>query len=107
MRAALSTSPSAPGARRRLAVLGDMAELGADAAAYHREVGALVRELGVDELIARRRARTRLRRRAGSRRADRDGRRSAACGARRPGDVVLVKGSRAVGLEVVAANLDG
>ncbi len=36
---------------RRLAVLGEMKELGPDAASYHREVGALARNLGVEPLI--------------------------------------------------------
>jgi len=36
---------------RRVAVLGDMKELGPDAASYHREVGALARNLGIDPLI--------------------------------------------------------
>lgn len=36
---------------QRVAVLGAMAELGADARSMHQEVGALARELGVDRLI--------------------------------------------------------
>ena len=42
-RAALSTLAEWPGASRRIAVLGDMRELGETAAALHREVGASVR----------------------------------------------------------------
>ena len=38
--------------RRTWAVLGGMLELGADAPQAHREVGALARALGVDELLA-------------------------------------------------------
>ena len=38
--------------RRRVAVLGDMAELGQDAAAYHGEVGAAAGRAGVDVLVA-------------------------------------------------------
>ena len=34
-----------------MAVLGEMEELGPDAAAYHREVGAHARNLGVEPLI--------------------------------------------------------
>jgi len=41
--AALATLAGWPGAARRLAVLGDMLELGATAARLHRETGALVR----------------------------------------------------------------
>lgn len=43
MRAALATLASWPGSRRRIAVLGDMRELGPTAAQMHREVGAEVR----------------------------------------------------------------
>lgn len=44
MRAALATLAAWPGARRRIAVLGDMRELGTTAAELHRGVGAEVRE---------------------------------------------------------------
>lgn len=44
MRAALATLAAWPGARRRIAVLGDMRELGGTAAALHREVGEAVRD---------------------------------------------------------------
>ena len=37
---------------RRVAVLGDMKELGKDEIALHREVGAYAKELGIDVLIA-------------------------------------------------------
>src|SRR5205085_757471 len=47
MRAALRHLDERAGAHRRLAVLGEMAELGADAPAYHAEVGELVRSIGV------------------------------------------------------------
>lgn len=43
-RAALTTLAGWPGARRRIAVLGDMFELGPRAAALHRETGARVRD---------------------------------------------------------------
>jgi UDP-N-acetylmuramoyl-tripeptide--D-alanyl-D-alanine ligase len=43
-RAALATLAGWPGARRRIAVLGDMLELGPRAAALHRETGARVRD---------------------------------------------------------------
>jgi UDP-N-acetylmuramoyl-tripeptide--D-alanyl-D-alanine ligase len=38
--------------RRPVAVLGDMLELGPDAAAYHREVGAYAAKVGVESLWA-------------------------------------------------------
>ena len=50
MRAALSHLASLEG-ERRIAVLGEMAELGPGAAGYHREVGESARAGGVDLLI--------------------------------------------------------
>lgn len=101
MRAALVHLVERAGPHRRVAVLGEMAELGASAPAYHEEIGDLVRELGVHVIGVGEQARAyggewvptaadaadRLREEL------------------RPGDAVLVKGSRAVGLEVVAENL--
>jgi UDP-N-acetylmuramoyl-tripeptide--D-alanyl-D-alanine ligase len=51
MLAALETLMEMPCAGRRVAVLGDMAELGAHAPAAHEEVGRRAAELGVDELF--------------------------------------------------------
>ena len=48
MRAALEHLAGARRAARTLAVLGDMAELGEHAERYHREVGELARELGIE-----------------------------------------------------------
>jgi UDP-N-acetylmuramoyl-tripeptide--D-alanyl-D-alanine ligase len=50
MRAALQHLAATP-AGRHLAVLGTMAELGPDSDRYHREIGALADELGIDVLI--------------------------------------------------------
>lgn len=50
MQAALTFQASLPGIK--LAVLGDMAELGEDSATYHHEVGQLAAELGVDAVFA-------------------------------------------------------
>ena len=49
MAAALSSLAALPG--RKVAILGDMKELGSDSAALHRETGALAGELGIDCLI--------------------------------------------------------
>lgn len=96
MRAALEHLAERAGGRRKLAVLGEMAELGAASETYHREIGKLAAELGIevvgvgepahaygpvawaptpDEALVLARARI------------------------EPGDAVLVKASRAVGLE--------
>src|SRR5204862_7801432 len=52
MRAALAYLAERAGDRRRVAILGDMAELGRTAPAYHREVGEAAAEAGVDQLLA-------------------------------------------------------
>jgi UDP-N-acetylmuramoyl-tripeptide--D-alanyl-D-alanine ligase len=98
-------------ARRRVAVLGDMKELGEGAEAFHRQAGEQAARAGVDVLIA-----------VGDfAEAFADGygpagevhrapdAQAAAATFRElvePGDVVLVKGSRSVGLERVAQALD-
>jgi UDP-N-acetylmuramoyl-tripeptide--D-alanyl-D-alanine ligase len=102
MRAALEHFAERAQGRRRVAVLGAMAELGASSAGYHEEVGALIRELGIEQVIA---VGEEARAYGGEWVAT-----AADAAARlrqelRPGDVVLVKGSRSVGLEVVAENL--
>jgi UDP-N-acetylmuramoyl-tripeptide--D-alanyl-D-alanine ligase len=108
MRAALDDlAASATG--RRVAVLGDMLELGPDEDRFHAEIGAHARESGVDVLVA-----------VGPRAAHfADGygeiialpdAQAAAAAVRdllAPGDTVLVKGSRGVGLEAVARALEG
>ena len=102
MRAALLHLVERGNGRRLVAVLGEMAELGDEAPAYHREVGALLMELGIVDVIA-----------VGPLARDYGGHWVASAGEAadrlraelRPGDVVLVKGSRSVGLEAVAENL--
>jgi UDP-N-acetylmuramoyl-tripeptide--D-alanyl-D-alanine ligase len=102
MRAALENLTERAAGRRRIAVLGDMRELGPDGPAYHEEIGRLLRELGVEHVIA---VGDLARAYGGDWVANPD---DAAVRLRevlRPGDVVLVKGSLAVGLAVVAENL--
>lgn len=93
---------------RVLAVLGDMLELGPDAALLHATTGRLAADLGVDLVVAVGDLAAALADGAvaGGAAALVSSRESAAevLGVR-PGDVILVKGSRGVGLEMVAAQL--
>ncbi len=107
MTAALEHLAERAGSRRKVAVLGDMAELGPDAAAYHREVGAAAARTGVQVLVGiGPLARGYLQGARGvplTRWApDLEGGLAAVRDVLRPGDVVLVKGSRAMGLEALA-----
>jgi UDP-N-acetylmuramoyl-tripeptide--D-alanyl-D-alanine ligase len=102
MRAALEHLTARSSGRRRVAVLGEMAELGDGARAYHEEIGALVRELGIEHVIA---VGGLARAYGGEWVADAEGAAERLRAALQPRDVVLVKGSRSVGLEVVAENL--
>jgi UDP-N-acetylmuramoyl-tripeptide--D-alanyl-D-alanine ligase len=101
MRAALAHLRERAGGRRTVAILGEMAELGPEAARYHEEIGreaeAVDVVLGVGEL-------------AQHYRPDEWASSAAealevALGLVRPGDAILVKGSRSVGLEMVADSL--
>jgi UDP-N-acetylmuramoyl-tripeptide--D-alanyl-D-alanine ligase len=103
MRAALDHLATLETGGRRLAVLGEMRELGPGAAAFHREVGEHARDRGVEWIIG-----------VGDlasaygpdeQVADAEAAAEALAAALRPGDAVLVKGSRAVGLERVAEKL--
>ena len=88
---------------RTVAVLGGMAELGPDAAAFHAEIGALVRARGIDRLIG-----------VGELARDyspdvwapdADAAVPVVAAELRKGDVALVKGSRSVGLERLSDGL--
>jgi UDP-N-acetylmuramoyl-tripeptide--D-alanyl-D-alanine ligase len=103
MRAALDHLAESP-AERRIAVLGTMAELGAGSAGYHREVGARAAALGIDVLVTVGDAA--LGYADGFQGDTRAVATPEEAGAllrelARPGDRVLVKGSRSVGLERV------
>ncbi len=107
MRAALDDlAASAPG--RRVAVLGDMLELGPDELGFHAEVGAHATACGVALLIAvGPRAAHMGARFGGEMHAVGDAGEAATlvAGLVAPGDTVLVKASRGVGLEVVCEHL--
>jgi UDP-N-acetylmuramoyl-tripeptide--D-alanyl-D-alanine ligase len=102
MRAALVDLAERAEGRRRVVVLGEMAELGAESGRYHAEIGALLSELGIEVVLGVG---------AGAERYAVDGLvgwRNAVDAADavtqlgdllRPGDAVLVKASRSVGLE--------
>jgi UDP-N-acetylmuramoyl-tripeptide--D-alanyl-D-alanine ligase len=103
MRAALEHLASLEAPGRHVAVLGEMLELGSDAAQYHRESGADARRLGVGPIVG----------------VGELGREYApdawapnaeaaiplAEAMVEPGDAVLIKGSRGVGLELVTDEL--
>ena len=93
---------------RRVAVLGDMLELGPDEARFHEELGEHASGAGVDVLVAvgPRAARMGVRY-PGELHTVADAAAAAALvpGLLAPGDTVLVKGSRGVGLEIVAEGL--
>lgn len=103
MRAALDSLGARNVTGRRIAVLGGMGELGPDGPGYHREIGAHVRELGVDVLIG-----------VGELARDYAPDEWTASPVEAvpvvrellgEGDAILVKGSRAVGLEAFTEEL--
>jgi len=108
MRAALAHLEATADGRRRVAILGDMAELGTGAPAYHQEIGREAARHGVEALLAvGELARGYL---GGgvpvtSWAPDAETAAAEAADLLQPGDIVLVKASRAVGLERVAEAL--
>lgn len=111
MAAALDHLAERAGSSRKVAILGEMAELGPGGADYHREVGAAATRAGVSVLVA-----------VGSLAAeylaganiptmrlaaDAQAALAEASALMEPGDCILVKGSRSVGLEIVAEGLAG
>ena len=99
MRAALEHLAERAGDRRKVAILGEMAELGEASGRYHREIGVLAAELGV-AVIGVGEASNAYEPIAWA--ADAAGAVAEARRVVRPGDAVLVKASRAVGLEGIA-----
>jgi UDP-N-acetylmuramoyl-tripeptide--D-alanyl-D-alanine ligase len=117
MRAMLDALRATPVAGRRLAVLGEMLELGESSHDLHRESGRAAAAAGVDELvvvggpdadglaegaIAAGLPATRVHRFAGSAAA-----RDAVAAMIRAGDLVLVKGSRGTRMDLIADRLAG
>ena len=105
MLAALEHLVERAGPRRTVAVLGEMAELGVEGPHFHEELGAAARRLGVDMIVGVGELGRRYRPDEWAPDA------TAAIPVVRsvvaPGDTVLVKASRAVGLEIVAESLAG
>jgi UDP-N-acetylmuramoyl-tripeptide--D-alanyl-D-alanine ligase len=107
MRAALLDLDERAAGRRRVAILGEMAELGAESVGYHEDIGALVAELEIEVLIG-----VGVPARAYLGRASEDHWLSdpegfdALADVLRPGDAILVKASRAVGLEGIPAAIE-
>ncbi len=107
MRAALLDLVERAGDRRRVAILGEMAELGEHSARYHDDVRSLLGELGIEVVVGV----------GDGGRAYVDGGDeqllvpdvaafSEIADVLRPGDAILVKASRAVGLEGIPALIE-
>ena len=106
MRAALLDLAERGAGRRRVAVLGEMAELGAESPRYHAEIRALLAELEIDVVAVGESARAYLGDGVEGRYV-RDAEAFAeVVAALRPGDAILVKASRAVGLEGIPALIE-
>lgn len=97
------------GPRRVWAVLGEMLELGESAAQEHRAIGAHAAQLGIDHVLAVGDGVARELAAGAQGRGEKVADAAAALtwlrGRVEPGDVVLVKASRAVGLEVVGEQM--
>jgi len=108
-RAALLDLVERAGPRRRVAILGEMAELGDASHRYHEDVGRLLDELGIEVVIAVGGAATAY---VGD--PSRPGRLhvpdvealDSALAVLAPGDAILVKASRSVGLEGIPASIE-
>lgn len=113
MLAALQTLQDLPGKGRRVAVLGDMAELGAQSEAAHEEVGRRAAETGVGQLIVVGKmapVMARAARSAGLNRVlefpDAESAAAALKSILKTGDMLLLKASRAARLERIAEILE-
>ena len=109
MKAALLDLVARAGARRRVVILGEMAELGGDSERYHDEIGLLLRELGIELVLAVGEGARPYLGGAGPQSgywmSDASGFEGVAH-LLRPGDAILVKASRSVGLEGIPASIE-
>jgi UDP-N-acetylmuramoyl-tripeptide--D-alanyl-D-alanine ligase len=99
MYAALIHLADRAGDRRRVAILGEMAELGSQSELYHGQIGHLAADLGIDVIGVGEAARRYTPAVWVASAADVA---EAARSFLRPGDAVLVKASRSIGLEGIA-----
>jgi UDP-N-acetylmuramoyl-tripeptide--D-alanyl-D-alanine ligase len=108
MQAALQTLAEMKTAGRKIAILGDMRELGITAGAYHREIGRFAAECGFDQIVCvGENARLIGQEATGGTASVLYYNSATECAARvgeivRDGDLVLLKGSRGMKLEIVA-----
>lgn len=117
MKAGLEVLGSMKNPGRKIAVLADMKELGADAPEFHREIGVWMAGQPVDMLITLGELALEIGeglREAGAdckcihfEEKDRDGLYKALAGVLQPGDCVLLKGSNSMKLGEIAARLIG
>lgn len=116
MKAAVQLLAQTGAKRKRIAVLGDMLELGPNAAQMHEEVGGFVARHGIDQLVAcglLGRSLAKGAKQAGLDQAhilEVPDARAASAAIKtfvKPGDIVLIKASRGMKLELVADALRG
>jgi UDP-N-acetylmuramoyl-tripeptide--D-alanyl-D-alanine ligase len=115
LKRALQTLTAATGSARKIAVLGEMLELGSHATRLHDECGALAAGVGLDLLItvggtparalADAAVRSGMPQSAVTHVATSAAAADLAAARVRPGDLVLVKGSRGIGTDVVVDRL--
>lgn len=112
MKAGIRVLASLKDSRRRIAVLADMKELGDDSVRFHREIGAILAEQPVDELIAFGDLAKAIAEGAEGRlkvtcfgEEDREAMARYLEGELREGDAVLLKGSNSMKLGPLAAHL--
>jgi UDP-N-acetylmuramoyl-tripeptide--D-alanyl-D-alanine ligase len=111
MAAALHALASMDVSGRRIAVLGDMRELGAHGVLAHADIGRLAGELRIDRLVGVGEGGAQIATAARGTEvvvqtvADADEAARLLARESRPGDAVLIKASRALGLQVVAEHL--